>query len=225
MRVGRCVGLYMPLSRLIVVQLPTSIQPLYTLPLPASPHPITQAAFHPSLPLILLHTSERTINVLRLRSEEEVSAKRARRKKREREKGKQKGEAAAGDMDGEESSEVAWQDRVQGWCNIRTNAKIKSFALSEADSGSFKSGVPVSFKLYERARALTEFSFWSPYLTTLSRPTPFPYRRGRSRNSPMGPLLNLQRLILSNLLDIAKISERFASLQMTRSLLVLRAAP
>ena len=73
-----------------------------------------------------------------------MAAKRARRKKREREKGKQKGDVE-GDLALEDASEVAWQDRVQSWCNIRTNAKIKSFALSENVPGSSKSGVPVCF--------------------------------------------------------------------------------
>lgn len=88
---------------------------------------------------------------LRLRSNEEVQAKQARRKKREKEKkDKKKGAAVDIDLEGEtvgaESSNgvVKWEERIAVLCTVRANAKIRSFALSDTDSGLGKNGIPVS---------------------------------------------------------------------------------
>lgn len=119
------------------------------LPLPASSSPVSQIAFHPSQPLILLQTADRATTVLRLRTEEEVAAKRARRKKRDREKGRKKGEAeieaaqegeTEQDGDGEQ---VKWEERISAWCIVRANAKVKSFSLAPEEVGG-KGGVSVS---------------------------------------------------------------------------------
>lgn len=97
--------------------------------------------------MILLQTSERATTILRLRTEEEVAAKRARRKKREKEKGKKKGGEPEqnGVKDGEdEVGPIKWEERVVEWCTIRANAKVKSFALPEEDTTqSSKGGIPV----------------------------------------------------------------------------------
>jgi U3 small nucleolar RNA-associated protein 12 len=107
--------------------------------------------------LIYLQTSDRATTVLRLRSTEEIAAKRARRKKREREKEKEKEKGAKGkgkkltqeeiepngDAEGEGQEEVKWEERVTVWCTVRANAKVKSFALP-SDGSSTKAGVPVS---------------------------------------------------------------------------------
>lgn len=107
-----------------------------SLPLPTSTHAVSQIAFHPSLPLIFAQTTDKTTAVLRLRSEEEVAAKRARRAKRNREKGKKKGAAEEDvDADAETDGPVAWADRVTTWCVLRANAKVRSFALAPFDGG------------------------------------------------------------------------------------------
>lgn len=124
------------------IQLPTLVKPLCRLPLTASSHPITQIQFHPHQPLILLQTSDRATTVIRLRTEEEVAAKRARRKKRDKEKGKKKSEGVEG-VDTEDVP-VTWEERVVEWCIIRANAKVRSFALSSEDTGSSKNGISVS---------------------------------------------------------------------------------
>lgn len=109
--------------------------PVCSLPLPTSTHAVSQIAFHPSLPLIFAQTTDKTTAVLRLRSEEEVNAKRARRAKRNREKSKKKGvteeEVEVNDPEGP----IAWEDRVTMWCVIRANAKVRSFALAPYDGG------------------------------------------------------------------------------------------
>ncbi|KAL7420607.1 beta transducin [Cryptotrichosporon argae] len=115
-------------------ELPTLVRPLCTLPLPPSTQPVSQIACHPTLPLILAQTSDRTTSVLRLRTEEEVAAKRARRKKREREKGKKKGAADAEEAADPAAEEVKWEERVTTWCVVRANAKVKSFSLAPEDA-------------------------------------------------------------------------------------------
>lgn len=124
------------------------IQPLATLSLPTSSSPVSQIAFHPNLPLILLQTSDKAVVALRIRHAEEVQAKQARRKKRDKEK-KDKKKDQGVDVKEEAadhlpSGEVKWEDRVTLLCTVRANAKIRSFALSDSEAGNSKSGVPVS---------------------------------------------------------------------------------
>ena len=114
--------------------MPSFVEPACTVSLAPSPNPVSQVAFHPTLPLLLLQTSDRTINTLRIRTREEVEAKRGRRQKREREKGRKKEDQAVAiedEADGE-AGPVKWEDRLQAWSTIRTNAKIRSFDLGDS---------------------------------------------------------------------------------------------
>ncbi|KAK1922326.1 putative WD-repeat protein [Papiliotrema laurentii] len=148
-------------------ELPTLVQPLCTLPLPASSSPIIQIAFHPSQPLILLQTSDRVTTVLRLRTEEEVAAKRARRKKRDREKGRKKGdEGAEQENDEADDQPVKWEERVQAWCIVRSNAKVKSFSLGPEDA-SVKGGISLLLALSNNS--LETYTLPSPSTTRKSK--------------------------------------------------------
>ncbi|KIR53961.1 U3 small nucleolar RNA-associated protein 12 [Cryptococcus gattii Ru294] len=131
-------------------ELPTLIASLCTLPLPSSTHPISQITWHPTLPLLSLQTSDRGIAILRLRTEEEVNAKRARRKKRDREKKKKGKSDKQKDEDKEEDEKdepVKWEERVAIWCMVRANAKIKSFAFADENVASVKGGVSLLLAL------------------------------------------------------------------------------
>jgi U3 small nucleolar RNA-associated protein 12 len=90
----------------------------------------------------MLQTSDRNTTILRLRTEEEVAAKRARRKKRDKEKGKKKGESTDAEA-AEDDEPVKWEERVVEWCVLRANAKVRSFAISPEDTGSGKGGVSI----------------------------------------------------------------------------------
>jgi U3 small nucleolar RNA-associated protein 12 len=134
----------------LITQLSKLINPLTSLPLPASSAPITQISSHPTLPLLLLQTSDKVVVALRIRPDEEVLAKLARRKKRaaekekEKEKGKKKGKGGEEVKveDGVEGSDtVKWEDKVAVLCTVRANAKIKSFSLGPNEG--LKGGVPV----------------------------------------------------------------------------------
>lgn len=115
-------------------------------------HNITQISLHPTMPVLAIHSGEKTIDVFRLRTEEELRKKLARRRRREREKkkeGKGKGKEVEGaqaqedaaddddddegaEQDGAEDSnaEPQWRDRLAVWSVIRAGGKIKSFSFA-----------------------------------------------------------------------------------------------
>lgn len=106
------------------------ITPLSSLPLPTtSSTPITNIAFHPTLPLLFLLTSEKVVSVLRIRSEAEIEKKKARRKKRDKEKKKEAGAAAAEDGAEESSTASTWGERFTLWTQIHSPSKVKSFSF------------------------------------------------------------------------------------------------
>ena len=111
-----------------------AIYPLASLTLSTQSHThnITQISLHPTLPVLAVHSSEKTIDVFRLRTEEELRKKLARRRRREREKKKEKGKGKEVDqVDVEEGEEVVeWKDRLAVWSVIRAGGKIKSFAFA-----------------------------------------------------------------------------------------------
>lgn len=99
---------------------------------------IAQVAFHPTEHLLAVQTTDRTIEVLRLRTEEEIKKKAARRRKREKEKKREKksaeqdGMAVDGADDGEADSQIkepTWKDRLASWITIRAPGKIRSFSF------------------------------------------------------------------------------------------------
>ena len=81
-----------------------------------------------------------------MRTEEEVAAKRARRNKRNREKGRKKADEPGAEKEETEidadGDGVKWEERVQAWCIVRANAKVKSFSLGPDEVGT-KGGIPV----------------------------------------------------------------------------------
>lgn len=114
-------------------------------------HNITQISLHPTMPVLAIHSGEKTIDVFRLRTEEELKKKLARRRKREREKKeKGKGKAVAGEEDdvdedivGDTNGEPEWRDRLAVWSVIRAAGKIKSFSFAPETAKS-KGDVQVS---------------------------------------------------------------------------------
>nr|ODO01220.1 U3 small nucleolar RNA-associated protein 12 [Cryptococcus depauperatus CBS 7855] len=130
-------------------ELPSVVQPLCALPLPSLAYPVSQISWHPTLPLLTLQTSERGVIVLRLRTEEELSAKRARRKKREREKKRKSDHKGKEDNKHAEVDEepIEWKDRMAVWCAVRTNAKVKSFAFADENASSIKGGISLLLAL------------------------------------------------------------------------------
>ncbi|GAA5920365.1 hypothetical protein JCM1841_005590 [Sporobolomyces salmonicolor] len=123
-------------------KLKRAIRPLAALNLPNTSHThnISQITFHPTLPVLAVHSGERAIDVFRLRTEEELKKKLARRRKREREKkekGKGKGKGKVTEEEDEEEEvtatpdgEIEWRDRLAVWSIVRTAGKVRSFSFA-----------------------------------------------------------------------------------------------
>ncbi|KLO08525.1 WD-repeat-containing protein [Schizopora paradoxa] len=124
-----------------------------SLPL-STKHRITEIAFHPTEPYLAVQSHDKNIDILRVRTEEEIRKKIARRKRREREKSKakaSKGKAVEKqveddgmdqmEVDGEEH-EVNLVDRFTPYLVIRASGKVRSFSFSETES-STKGGVHI----------------------------------------------------------------------------------
>ncbi|SCV71583.1 BQ2448_3171 [Microbotryum intermedium] len=126
-------------------KLKRAIRPLMALHLPNTSHAhnITQITLHPTLPVLAVHSGEKTIDVFRLRTEEELRKKLARRRRREREKTSKRGKGKekqldddAGDDDRDDrvvenaEGEIEWRDRLAIWSVIRAGGKVRSFAFA-----------------------------------------------------------------------------------------------
>ena len=115
----------------------------------ASRHRISQLLFHPSKDFFAAQSHDKSIDIFRVRTEEEIRKKQARRRKREREKAKAKSKEvmpSGADEDIEmngTTDEVALVDLFTPYLVVRASGKIRSFAFSEAEKNP-KGGVQVS---------------------------------------------------------------------------------
>ncbi len=96
------------LFSIIPLQLSKAIHPLSTPPL-ASPYRVSQIAFHPTLPYLFVQSNERSVEVFRVRSDDDIRKKQA--------------------HNGAEEVELA--DLFTPYLIVRATGKIKSFALPE----------------------------------------------------------------------------------------------
>ncbi|KAG5644079.1 hypothetical protein DXG03_009169 [Asterophora parasitica] len=110
------------------------IHPLSNLPL-ASRHRVSQIAFHPSQPFLAVQSHDRSVEIFRIRSEEEVQKKQQRRKKRAKEKkaekektGKDRKKAEDDEQDGDDDDdEIKLVDLFTPYLVVRASGKIRSF--------------------------------------------------------------------------------------------------
>lgn len=112
------------------------ITPFSVLPL-ASTQRVAQISFHPTEAYLAVQSHDRSVEIFRIRTEEEVLKKQARRKKRAKEKNEKQGKDAP-----EEDDEIKLVDLFTPHVIIRANAKIRSFDFAQ-DSTSGKGGVQV----------------------------------------------------------------------------------
>ena len=113
-----------------------------TLPL-ASSHRVSQISFHPHRPYLAVQSHDKTVEVFRIRAEEEIKKKQARRRKRAKEKElerKEKGKKKDEDADvlmniaGEERG-VELADLFQPYLIVRASGKVRSFDFGGEESG------------------------------------------------------------------------------------------
>jgi U3 small nucleolar RNA-associated protein 12 len=110
---------------------------------------VSQVTFHPTLPYIAVQSHERSVEVFRIRTEEEARKKQLRRRKRAKEKKtKQTGEAEAydNDEDMDVEKDIEFSDLFTPHLVVRASGKIRSFDLPTPDSG--KAGFPVSVTVF-----------------------------------------------------------------------------
>ncbi|OBZ76824.1 putative WD repeat-containing protein C3D6.12 [Grifola frondosa] len=114
------------------------IHPVATLPF-SSAHRVSQITFHPFKPYLAVQSHDRSVEIFRIRSEEEIKKKQARRKKRAKEKkeqakgkGKDKHENADEPMEvDQEDKEVQLVDLFTPYVVVRASGKVRSFDFED----------------------------------------------------------------------------------------------
>jgi len=118
---------------------------------------VTQIAFDShqsgaSAQFLAVSGSDRSVEIFRMRSEEDVRKKLARRRRRAKEKAAKKQKDSM-DVDGgrdEQDTPVTWSDRLEPYTIVRPNSgKVKSFAFAaeNGDQVSTKGSVPILLAL------------------------------------------------------------------------------
>ncbi|KAF7352875.1 WD-repeat-containing protein [Mycena venus] len=115
------------------------IQSVANLPL-SSNHRVSQITFHPTQPYLAVQSHDRSVEIFRIRTEEEVRKKQARRRKRAKEKKKEsKGQGKAGEdenMDDENDGEIQLVDLFTPHLVVRGSGKVRSFCFGPDDASS-----------------------------------------------------------------------------------------
>lgn len=117
--------------------------------LPATPFPlsshsrISQITFHPTQPYLAIQSHERSVEIFRMRTEEEVLKKQARRKKRAREKRDREGHTVdETNENGTVEGDISLVDLFTPHVIVRAGGKIRSFSFDSQET-SDKSGTQV----------------------------------------------------------------------------------
>jgi hypothetical protein len=124
------------------------IHPITTLPL-SSRYRVSQILFHRTEPYLAVQSHERSIEIFRIRTEEEVRKKQARRRKRAKEK-KGKDKSPENTLEGikvednkaGDNEEIQLPDLFTPYLIVRSSGKIRSFDFG-IDRALSKSGAQV----------------------------------------------------------------------------------
>lgn len=127
------------------------IHPVADLPL-SSRHRVAQLSFHPTQAYLAVQSHDRSVEIFRIRTEEEVKKKQIRRKKRAKEKKDRKSAKGVGTIKEDEpeghevaddSADIKLVDLFTPYLVVRASGKIRSFDFGPDDVGS-KGGIQVS---------------------------------------------------------------------------------
>jgi len=115
-----------------------------TIPL-SSKHRVSQLSFHPRLQYLAVQSHDRSVEIFRVRTEEEIRKKQARRKKRVREKKKEKGqkESDTEDQENEKEREVDVVELFTPYLIVRSSGKIRSFEFGGETASDTKGNTQV----------------------------------------------------------------------------------
>jgi U3 small nucleolar RNA-associated protein 12 len=133
-----------------------------TLPL-SSRHRVSQISFHPKHAYLAVQSHDRSVEVFRIRTQEEIRKKQQRRVKRAKEKRQQKLQELQepiheSDRLGDENIDIDQQDADQDiklvdqftpYLVIRTSGKIRSFDFGPGDAG-VKGGIQVQKLIFKK---------------------------------------------------------------------------
>lgn len=141
-------------------QINRMIQAVATLPL-SSRHRVSQILFHDSQPYVAVQSHDRSIEVFRIRTEDEARKKQARRRKRakekeEKSKPKEKDLVDKADDDEIGAGEVGLVDLFTPYLVIRASGKVRSFDFSTKDAAGHKATAQVSCLLRRDRHSLTQ---------------------------------------------------------------------
>ncbi|KAJ7068170.1 quinon protein alcohol dehydrogenase-like superfamily [Mycena amicta] len=128
------------------------IHSVATLPL-SSNHRVSQVTFHPTLPYLAVQSHDRSVEIFRIRTEEEVQKKKARRRKRAKEKKKDKGKGKGEEddiMDEDAPEDIQLVDLFTPHLVVRASGKVRSFSFGPDELGS-KSGMQLFVALSSNA--------------------------------------------------------------------------
>ncbi|KAK7061634.1 WD-repeat-containing protein [Favolaschia claudopus] len=138
------------------------IHSVANLPL-SSNHRVSQITFHPTQPYLAVQSHDRSVEIFRIRTEDEIRKKQARRKKREKEKKKESKNKSQPEQDNEEdderNQEIQLVDIFTPHLVVRGSGKVRSFCFGEDASG--KSG-GVSLFLALASNALEVYNIPPP---------------------------------------------------------------
>ena len=116
------------------------VHPFASLPI-ASHYKVSQITFHPSHPFLAIQSHDRSVELFRIRTEEEVRKKQARRLKRAKEKKETKKSKADGQNDERADNqsqdlvkEVQLVDLYTPYTIVRTAGKVRSFDFVRDDN-------------------------------------------------------------------------------------------
>lgn len=134
------------------LQITKLIHPVTTIPL-SSKHRVSQLSFHPRLQYLAVQSHDRSVEIFRIRTEEEIRKKQARRKKRAREKKKEKGQKdpETGDEEDEEAREIDLVELFTPYLIVRSGGKIRSFDFGSEMATEFKGNTQVFLQLLSLA--------------------------------------------------------------------------
>lgn len=133
------------------------IHPVTTIPL-SSKHRVSQLSFHPRLQYLAVQSHDRSVEIFRVRTEEEIRKKQARRKKRVREKRKEKGQKGAdsGDEENVEEREIDLVELFTPYLIVRSSGKVRSFDFGSDTTTDARGNTQVGYQI--RSLALSHLS-------------------------------------------------------------------
>jgi U3 small nucleolar RNA-associated protein 12 len=149
---------------------PKAIDLISTLPL-SSKHRVSQVSFHPTQPYLAVQCHDRSVEIFRVRTDDEIRKKQARRRKRAKEKQKAGGNEDVPMDDVEEA--IAITDRFTPYLIVRASGKVRSFNFTEIESSTKANTQVRLYSLLCLQVTTRAFRFFLPLRTTLLKSTTF----------------------------------------------------